>query len=211
MLTLSSWSARFEPLTDVDEVSGWVGEMMSDYLEDEDLDWQLHRGDLIVPEDVDQDLALVVDGDMIVHGFLNDYVSDIGLLVVLNNLVVRDLVSWGGLSVGGDLRAEGVVYGYYNDYTFEVGGKVHARALVLCDKAGSYSTGEVEAEIESYTPNEEQYRAARDIFVHQVYDDGAERARQGRPPKLGPPSYGRVCSRLHRGKPLFKAGAGETI
>ncbi|WP_329562381.1 hypothetical protein [Kitasatospora sp. NBC_01266] len=207
MLKLSSWSARFAPLTDIDDVSGWVGPMTRNYLEDEDLDWRLHRGDLIVPENVDQDLALVVDGNMIVHGFLDDYVSDIGLLVVLGDLVVHDLVSWGAVSVGGDLRAEGVVYAYYNDYTFEVGGKVHARALVLADKSGGYSTGEVEAEIDSYMPTKKQYRAARDIFVHQVYADGEERAQKGKPPKLDRPSYHRVCSRLHGGEPLFKTPA----
>lgn len=129
------------------------------------------------------------------------------MLVVLGDLVVRDLVSWGSVYVAGDLRAEGIVYGYYNDFTFEVEGKVHARALVLYDKSASYRAGEleVEVEVESYSPPKEQLRAARYIFVPQVYDGGAKRARQGRPPKLRRPSYQRVCRRLREGKPLFRS------
>ncbi|WP_331765911.1 hypothetical protein [Embleya sp. NBC_00896] len=159
----------------------------------------------MVPEDLALDIALVVDGDLIVHGFLDDYVYDIGMLVVLGDLVVRDLVSWGSVYVGGDLRAEGIVYGYYNDFTFEVKGEVHARALVLNDKSAYYNTGEVEVEVEAYYPAKKQLRAARDILVPQVYDGGAKRAKQGLPPKLRRPSYERVCGRLREGKPLFRS------
>jgi hypothetical protein len=204
MLTLSSWRARFDRLTDTSEVVERIDGSIVNYLEDQDIGWYLHSGDLVVPSSVDNDLALVVDGDMIVHGFLDDYVADIGLLVVLGDLVVRDLVSWGSVYVAGDLRAEGVVYGYYNDYTFEVAGQVHARALVLSDKESSYRTGEVEAEVDSYCPTDEQYRAAREIFVPQVYDGWKKRLQQGKQPELGYPSYERVCARLHNNKPLFK-------
>jgi hypothetical protein len=204
MLTLSSWRARFDRLTDTSEVAEQVDGSISGYLTNKRIGWYVHRGDLVVPESVDNDMALVVDGDMIVHGFLDDYVSDVGLLVVLGDLVVRDLVSWGSVYVAGDLRAEGVVYGYYNDYTFEVAGKVHARALVLDDKDSDYRTGELEAEIDSYSPTKKQYRTARDIFVPEVYDDGAERARRGKLPRLDRPSYHLVCSRLHDGLPLFQ-------
>ncbi|MFE7094451.1 hypothetical protein [Streptomyces erythrochromogenes] len=207
MLTMSSWRARFDRLADTSAVVERLGSQtyMADYLQDTGIAWQYHSGDLVVPEDLALDIALVVDGDLIVHGFLDDYVRDIGLLVVLGDLVVRDLVSWGSVYVGGDLRAEGVVYGYYNDFTFEVQGQVHARALVLYDKAASYRTGEVGVEVESYHPSKEQLRAARDIFVAQVYDGGAKRARKGLPPKLNRPSYQRVCRRLRDGKPLFRS------
>ncbi|MEU6293637.1 hypothetical protein [Streptomyces erythrochromogenes] len=207
MLTMSSWRARFDRLADTSAVVERLGSAtnMADYLQDAGIGWQYHAGDLVVPEDLALDIALVVDGDLIVHGFLDDYVRDIGMLVVLGDLVVRDLVSWGSVYVGGDLRAEGIVYGYYNDFTFEVSGAVHARALVLHDKSASYGTGEVGVEVESYHPSEEQLRAARDIFVPQVYDGGAKRARKGLPPKLKRPSYQRVCSRLREGKPLFRS------
>ncbi|MEU7730660.1 hypothetical protein AB0B78_36460, partial [Streptomyces sp. NPDC040724] len=66
-------------------------------------------------------------------------------------------------------------------------------------------TGELEVEVESYFPPKEQLRAARDVFVPQVYDGGAKRAGQGRPPKLRRPSYQRVCRRLREGKPLFRS------
>ncbi|MEU1180835.1 hypothetical protein ABZ464_24910 [Streptomyces sp. NPDC005820] len=176
---------------------------MADYLEG-DHAWYLHQGDLVVPDDLDLDIALIVDGDLVVHGFLDDYVSGIGMLVVLGNLVVRDLVSWGSVYVEGDLRAHGVVYGYYNDFIFEVNGAVHARALILGDKSASYATGEVEAEIDSYHPTKEQFRTARDILVPQVYDGWRNRARQGKRPKLRRPSCQRVCARLHAGEPLFQ-------
>ncbi|MFJ2582259.1 hypothetical protein [Kitasatospora aureofaciens] len=205
MLTLSSWRARFDRLTDTSKVVERVAGSVINYLDDKDIGWYLHSGDLIVPENVDNDIALVVDGDMIVHGFLDDHVTDIGMLVVLGDLIVRDLVSWGSVYVAGDLRAEGVVYGYYNDFTFEVAGKVNARALVLSDKDSSYHTGELEAEIDSYAPTKEQFRAARDIFVPEVYDGGAKRARHGKRPKLAYPSYNLVCRRLHDGLPLFQA------
>ncbi|GAA2825106.1 hypothetical protein RMN57_04560 [Kitasatospora sp. CM 4170] len=160
---------------------------------------------LLLPEDLDHDIALIVDGDLVVHGFLDDYVSGIGLLVVLGDLVVRDLVSRGSVYVAGDLRAEGIVYGHYNDFTFEVGGAVHGRALVLADKSASYTVGELEVEIDSYDPTREQLRAAREILVPQAYEGGAERARRGKRPKLDRPSYRPVCGRLHAGEPLFRA------
>ncbi|MFJ3722872.1 hypothetical protein ACIPYQ_09915 [Streptomyces sp. NPDC090045] len=204
---MSSWRARFDRLADTSAVVERLGSQanMADYLRDTGIAWQYHAGDLVVPEDVALDIALVVDGDLIVHGFVDDYVHDIGMLVVLGDLVVRDLVSWGSVYVGGDLRAEGIVYGYYNDYTFEVEGAVHARALVLYDTSASYTTGELEVEVESYQPPKAQLRAARDVFVPQVYDGGAKRARKGLPPKLRRPSYRRVCRRLHEGKPLFRS------
>ncbi|MGW4896110.1 hypothetical protein ACWEQL_28225 [Kitasatospora sp. NPDC004240] len=208
MLTTSDWRARFDRLGPADAAAyaDRVGRHtdIADYLDDSGYAWYVHHGDLVVPDDLDHDIALVVDGDLVVHGFVDDYVSDIGLLVVLGDLVVRDLVSWGSVYVAGDLRAEGIVYGYYNDFTFEVDGAVHARALVLSDKSASYTAGEVEAEIDSYSPTKDQLRAVRGILVPQAYDGGAKRARAGRLPKLDRPSYQRVCRRLHRGKPLFR-------
>lgn len=206
MLTTSDWRARFDRLTDTGPYVERVGpgSNIADHLADRGYTWYVHDGDLVVPEDLDHDLALVVDGDLVVHGFLDDYVSGIGLLVVLGDLVVRDLVSWGSLYVAGDLRAEGLVCGHYNDFTFEVEGAVHGRALVLSDKSASYRAGELEVEIDSYSPTREQLAAAREILVPQLYDGGAKRAREGRLPKLGRPDYRRICRRLHAGKPLFR-------
>ena len=92
-------------------------------------------------------------------------------------------------------RAEGVVYGYYNDYTFEVDGDVHARALVLSDKASSFNAGELPVVIDPYSPEDDQLRAAREAFVPEVYDDEDEDAR---------PDYGLVCRRLHAGEAVFR-------
>ncbi|MER5864291.1 hypothetical protein [Kitasatospora sp. NPDC002040] len=187
MLTTSAWRARF------DRLSG--------------SDWYLHAGDLVVPEDLDHDIALVVDGDLTVHGFLDDHVSGAGLLVVLGDLTVRDLVSRGSVHVTGDLHAEGVVYGYGGEHVLEVGGLVHARALVPAGRSAAYRPGEVGVEIDSQRPTKVQLRSARRLFVPQVYDGGARRAREGRPPKLERPSCRRVRARLHTGKPLFREPA----
>lgn len=205
MLTLSTWRARFDRLPDTSAVVERVGlAQITPYLTDKHIGWYHHAGDLVVPEDLGNDIALVVDGDLVVHGFLDDHVSGIGLVVVLGDLVVRDLVSWGSVYVAGDLYADGVVYGYYNDFTFEVAGKVHARALVLSDKSNDYRTGRLEAEIDSYDPTKEQLRAARDIFVPEVYRGGAKRIKHGKRPKLRRPDYGLVRHRLHSGLPLFQ-------
>ncbi|MGW6918402.1 hypothetical protein ACWGB8_31990 [Kitasatospora sp. NPDC054939] len=208
MLTTSDWRARFDRLADAGAYADRVGRHtdIADYLDIPGYGWSVHPGDLVVPESLDHDTALIVDGDLVVHGFVDDYVSDIGMLVVLGDLVVRDLVSWGSVYVAGDLRAEGLVCGYYNDFTFEVAGRVHGRALVLSDKSADYTAGELEVEIDSYEPTKEQLRAAREIFVPQVYDGGAKRAREGRLPKLDRPSYRRLCRRLHAGEPLFRSG-----
>lgn len=205
MLTLSTWRARFDPMPDTSAVAERVGgAQIAAYLADKSIRWYHHPGDRVVPENVDNDIALIVDGDMIVHGFYDDYVSGIGMLVVLGDLVVRDLVSWGSVYVDGDLYADGVVYGYYNDYTFEVDGKVHARALVLSDKSSSYRAGHLPVEIDPYAPTKEQLRAARDIFVPEVYKNGAKRVGRGKRPKLRRPSYDLVRDRLHAGLPLFR-------
>lgn len=207
MLSLSTWRARFDRLADTAGVIDRLapGAQIHPYLADQHLGWYHHPGDLVVPENVHHDIALVVDGDLVIHGFLDDYVA--GILVVLGDLVVRDLVSWGAVYVAGNLYADGIVYGYYNDYTFEVAGEVHARALVLSDKSSDYRVGRVEAEIDSYYPTKEQFRAAREILVPEVYDDGARRAKKGKRPKLDRPDYMLVRQRLHARRPLFQAGA----
>ncbi|MET8825580.1 hypothetical protein ABZX40_31700 [Streptomyces sp. NPDC004610] len=203
MLTLSTWPAGFGPLTDPARVADRTGGQIADFLR-HDHGWRHHPGDLRLPGDTELDIALVVEGDLTVDGFLDDDVSRLGMLVVLGDLVVRDLLSSGALYVGGDLRADGLVYGYYNDFTFEVAGAVHARALILDDKFSDYRRGTLGVEIDAYEPTRKQLRAARDLLVPEVYEDGEERARRGRLPTLGRPEYARVAARLHRGEPLFR-------
>ncbi|MFD0572814.1 hypothetical protein ACFQ0T_30745 [Kitasatospora gansuensis] len=105
----SDWRARFDRLDRdgaaaiADRVEGNITE----YLTDPRIGWYLHSGDLVAPADLDHDVALVVDGDLTVHGFLDDSSSGLGLLVVLGDLTVRHLVSWGSVHVTGDLHAEG--------------------------------------------------------------------------------------------------------
>ncbi|MFF3373547.1 hypothetical protein ACFYXF_11430 [Streptomyces sp. NPDC002680] len=201
MLTLSTWRARFDPLHDTSGVARQTGGQIADFLR-HDHGWYHHAGDLILPDDTDLDIALVVDGDLVVHGFLDDHVSGLGMLVVLGDLVVRDLLSWGALYVGGDLRSQGVVHAYYNDFTFEVAGAVHARALILDDKFGDYRRGTLGVEIDAYDPTPEQLRAAHEIFVPEVYEE--DRDAEEEESESRRPSYDRIRARLHAGRPLFK-------
>ncbi|MFF2846008.1 hypothetical protein ACFVT5_06725 [Streptomyces sp. NPDC058001] len=203
MLTLSTWQNRFDRLHDTSDIARRTGGQIADFLK-HDHGWYHHDGDLVLPEDTALDIALVVDGDLVVHGFLDDYVSRLGMLVVLGDLVVRDLVSWGALYVQGDLRAKGLVHGYYNDFTFEVRGAVPARVLVLDDKFGDYRRGTLEAEIDGYDPAPEQLRAARDILVPEVYDEEEDWAWEEDQPAFRRPAYELVRTRLHAGEPLFR-------
>ncbi|MEU1519989.1 hypothetical protein ABZ490_49105 [Streptomyces sp. NPDC005811] len=209
MLTLSTWRDRFDRLPDTSAVARRTGGQIADFLR-HDHGWYHHTGDLVLPEDTDLDLALVVDGDLVVDGFLDDRGSGAGMLVVLGDLVVRDLLSWGALYVGGDLRARGLVHGYYNDFTFEVAGAVHARVLVLDDKFADYRGGTLEAEIAAYDPAPDQLAAARSILVPEVYEDEDEDEDQDEAeaddPDAHRPRHERVRARLHAGQPLFRDG-----
>ncbi|MFK0160665.1 hypothetical protein ACIQVK_52595 [Streptomyces sp. NPDC090493] len=203
MLTLSAWRERFDRLHDTSAVARRTGGQVAGFLA-HDHGWYHHTGDLVLPKDTDLDIALVVDGDLVVHGFLDDYASGLGMLVVLGDLVIRDLMSYGALYVGGDLRAQGVVHAHYNDFTFEVAGAVHARALVLDDKFGDYRRGALAVEIDAYDSTPGQLRAAREIFVPEVYEEEDWDADE-EPPESRRPSPDRVRARLHAGQPLFKA------
>ncbi|MEV7283434.1 hypothetical protein AB0O01_02495 [Streptomyces sp. NPDC093252] len=202
MLALSTRQAGFGPLSDPARVADRTGGQIAGFLR-HDHSWRHHPGDLRLPGDTDLDIALVVEGDLTVDGFLDDHVSGLGMLVVLGDLVVRDLLSWGALYVGGDLRAEGLVFGYYNDFTFEVAGAVHARALVLDDKFADYRRGALGVEIDAHEPTREQLHAARDLLVPEVYGD-EEDEEECAEPLPGRPEYARVAARLHRGEPLFR-------
>ncbi|MEU9337018.1 hypothetical protein AB0D49_28265 [Streptomyces sp. NPDC048290] len=209
MLTLSAWPGGFARLADPGRIADRTRGQIAGFLR-HDHDWRHHPGDLRLPGDTGLDIALVVEGDLTVDGFLDDHVTGLGLLVVLGDLVVGDLLSRGALHVGGDLRADGLVYGYYNDFTFEVAGAVHARALVLDDKFSHYRRGTLGAEIDAYEPTPEQLGAARELLVPEVYGEPGGRRRLWRreePPTLSRPDPRRVRERLHRGEPLFRAAA----
>ena len=100
-------------------------------------------GDLNIAGALESDTLLIVQGNLTITGNYHDYLNGIGFLVVLGELRVENLYSWGAIYVQQNLHASGLVLAVYNDYTFEVDGQVHARALVISDKAATYNTGKI--------------------------------------------------------------------
>ncbi len=103
-----------------------------------------HDGDLVVDGNLTNNELLIVSGNLTIKGNYHDYQDGIGVLVVLGNMQVDSLYSWGAISVEKDLNASGMILTVYNDFTFEVSGKVNARALVISDKSADYTRGEIE-------------------------------------------------------------------
>jgi len=108
-----------------------------------DRTWVYYKGDLKLDGPIDGNIGLVVDGNLRIDGLYDDYVSDIGSLVVLGDMHVEHLISWGSVAVLGNLEADGVVFTYYNDFTFEVGGSIQAEALVVSDKYADFDSSKV--------------------------------------------------------------------
>lgn len=114
-----------------------------DYLTDPDAHWRIHAGDLRVDGNFINDDLLIIDGDLAIQGYYSDY-DNTGSMIVLGDMRVSDLYSWGTLSVSGTLRGDGVIYADYNDFVFDAG-RVEVPALIISDKSGR--VGEVHAPI----------------------------------------------------------------
>ncbi|MET1081394.1 MAG: hypothetical protein ABWY06_25620 [Pseudomonas sp.] len=174
---------------------------IGDYLGDPDIGWIVHKGDLRIDGSFDNSHGLVVDGNLTIAGDYDDYGDGIGLLVVLGNLQVDDLMSWGSLYVQGDLNASGLVIAEYNDFTFEVDGKVNARGLVVHDKSSSYESGQLGFVYDDMAGTDaEQAALAVRHLVPELYD--VEEFEEDNP--LSTPSYDHAVSRMRAGEPLFR-------
>mgnify|MGYP001806442409 FL=1 len=103
---------------------------------------QLHAADLVDAGSLDLDVMLVVTGNLHIAGDFDDGRGS-GHLIVLGDMAVDNVLSWGALQVGGDLNARGVVFAYYNDFSFGVQGKVNAAGLVVHDKFNGYTAGKL--------------------------------------------------------------------
>jgi hypothetical protein len=124
----------------------------------------LHEGDLAVDGNLRSGDIVVVTGNLTVAGNYHDYQDGIGVLLVVGNMQVDNLYSWGALYVGRDLNAKGLVLTVYNDFTFEVAGKVNARALVVSDKSGEYTLGNTPAEISDNASKAKHAMALRTLL-----------------------------------------------
>ena len=144
-ITTSSLAARLE-YVEADELAALRGRAKSFgryhsdiryYLED-GTHWYAHRGDLVIDGDLDNDMLLLVDGDLTIRGTYNDYRGDSGHLLVLGDVRAENVLSWNAFCATGSLYAAGLVLAYYNDHPFEVSGPLlAARGLVLVDKSGT--------------------------------------------------------------------------
>ena len=114
---------------------------------------RIHPGDLTLTGSLENDSVLIVQGDLSIIGNYHDYLDGTGVLVVLGQMRVENLYSWGALYVQKDLDASGLILTVYNDYTFEVDGKVNARALVISDKSAEYHPGKIGVTLDDENEN----------------------------------------------------------
>ncbi len=132
--------------------------------EDSAQEIRVHSGDLTVTGSLENDTHLVIHGDLTITGNYHDYLSGIGVLVVLGQVHVKNLYSWGAIYVQKDLNASGLILTVYNDFTFEVAGKVNARALVISDKSNDYQAGKIGVSLTDDTFDERQLALALRMF-----------------------------------------------
>ncbi len=100
------------------------------------IDWYVHHGDLVIDGNFDNDIQLIVLGDITIKGNYNDDKAGTGYLVCDGDMRVQSLLSWNYFSIGQSLYATGFVGAYYNDYTFRVyGGNFQARAYCSFDRS----------------------------------------------------------------------------
>ena len=141
-----------------------AGKNVAYNFDDVDTDVRVHSGDLAVDGSLENDTLLVIQGDLTVKGNYHDYLSGIGVLVVLGQMHVDNLYSWGAIYVQNDLNASGLILTVYNDFTFEVAGKVNARALVISDKSNDYRAGEIGVSLTDDDFDERQLAMALRLF-----------------------------------------------
>lgn len=120
------------------------GKIVAYSFDESGIEWRIHRGDLAVPGNFDNEHALIVDGSLRIAGSYDDYGAGGGLLIVLGDLEAENVFSWYALYVKGAVRASGLVYGAYNDYAFEADGGVAARGVVMDDHSSDYQVTKAE-------------------------------------------------------------------
>ncbi len=128
--------------------------------EDESTEWRIHRGDLVLPGNLDNVDPLIIDGSLRLAGSYDDYGTGTGLLVVLGDFEAENVFTWDALYVKGAVKVRGLLYGAYNDYAFEADGGVTARGIVMDDHSSSFRVEQAEFSVDNNeTPNEERLAA----------------------------------------------------
>jgi hypothetical protein len=177
------------------------------YLRDRNSTFHLHRGDLTIDGSFANTHALVVDGNVTIRGSYDDFRGGgIGILVVLGDLRVEHVVSWGSIAVTGSLQATGLVYAYYNDYTFEVAGAVRARAVVVSDK--STNDPRIEAPIVQNDDGDDAALAVRHFVPELMIEDVLDKTDAESTTLQAVASYDAARRRIAAGEPIFRDQPG---
>jgi hypothetical protein len=196
--------------------------MVEDYLrEHEKVPVYLHTGDLTIDGSFANQHVVVVDGNLTIRGSYDDYVGGhIGILVVLGDMRVEHVVSWGSIAVSGALEASGLVYAYYNDFTFEVRGLIKARALLVVEKSGAFK--QVDALIVQTDERDDTALALRhfmpELMIESLLEsrvnadeedeDGEDEDNEGADEETPEPrakaGYSAAGARVVAGEPIFR-------
>ncbi len=109
-----------------------------------DIQWYVHHGDLVIDNHFDNNISLIVIGDLTIHGNYNDNAEGGGYLVCTGNMRVDNVLSLYYFSVGQSLYVKGFVGAHYNDFTFRVYGETFlSRAHYSQDRDMYYPDNEV--------------------------------------------------------------------
>lgn len=180
---------------------------IKDYVGDDGAAVYRHRGDLTLDRSFANDDIVIVDGNLTIKGDYDDYSPGIGVLLVLGDFTVDDVLSWGSIGVAGKLASTGLVYANYNDFTFEVAGTIAARALVVSDKSANY--GKVEATIEQTDDDFRMDAALRRFVPELLIKDLLDNASDGdEPTVVARADWDEANRRVHAGLPLFRDAPG---
>ena len=182
--------------------------MIKDDLTDETR-WLIHRGDLTFDQSIYLDFPLIVEGDLVIHGYYDDYSgSDIGSLIVLGDMKAEHVFTWGPMAVTGSIIAkEGLILAHYNDFTFEVAGKIEARALLIDDKSSDYNEVQASVHIGSDGPkvnSAEMLRLFQPETLIESYAGEFEEEYESDWFAEQFPSHDVCTQLLDEGKPIFR-------
>ncbi len=163
----SEISSRFTLLETKAEVEEIIGELENTHHYAEyykNIQWYVHEGNLVVDGDLDNNIALIVKGDLTIKGDYVDYNSGIGYLICTGDLRAENVLSWNYFSVGKSLYAAGVVGGHYNDFTFRVYGETfQSRAYYSADRDMDCPKNEF-AEIYMHSHSDSDWQAKKPFY-----------------------------------------------
>jgi len=116
----------------------------------QDRDFLIHEGDLTIDSNFIATGNLVVKGNLTINGMYDDmeglsrnFRTGYGFTIVLGDMNVENIYSWGSLDVNGDLYASGLILAIYNDFYFGVTGNVNAKGIIVQDKLAEFNRGEI--------------------------------------------------------------------